>query len=114
MKSLAKIASRFNLKALIFQNFPLGACPQTFLEGMWCVPKSNNIFHCHSFQLAPSNFLPCYAHVTQGVINDFTHKAKLNFCHAYRVNCFKEQAENQSVARLNIRGVLLVVRNRSS
>ena len=41
----------------------------------------------------------------QGVISDFTHKAKLNFCHAYRVNCFKEQAENWYVARLNIKGV---------
>ena len=40
-----------------------------------------------------------------GVISDFTHKAKLNFCHAYRVNCFEEQAENWYVARLNIRGV---------
>ena len=27
MKLLAKIASRFNLIALIFQNFPVGACP---------------------------------------------------------------------------------------
>ena len=26
---------------------------------------------------------------------------------AYRINCFEEQAENQYVARLNIRGVLL-------
>jgi len=25
---LAKIASRFNLKALVFQNFPVGICPQ--------------------------------------------------------------------------------------
>ena len=33
------------------------------------------------------------------------HKAKLNFCHAYKVNCFEEQAENKFVARLNIRGV---------
>ena len=30
----------------------------------------------------------------QRVLSDFTHKAKLNFCHAYRVNCFEEQAEN--------------------
>ena len=28
-----------------------------------------------------------------------------NFCHAYRVNSFEEQAENRYVARLNIRGV---------
>jgi len=41
----------------------------------------------------------------EGVISDFTHKAKLNFCHAYRVNCFEEQAENWYVARLNVRGV---------
>ena len=35
----------------------------------------------------------------QGVISDFTHslthKTKSNFFHAYRVNCFKEQAENR-------------------
>ena len=56
MKLLAKIASRFNLIALIFQNFPVGACPQTPLEEVHfrhCVPKSNNLFHCHSFQWAP-------------------------------------------------------------
>jgi len=41
----------------------------------------------------------------KGVISDFTHKLKLNFCQAYRVNCFKEQAENRYVARLNITGV---------
>ena len=29
----------------------------------------------------------------QGAISDFTHKAKLNFCHTYRVNCFEEQAQ---------------------
>ena len=39
------------------------------------------------------------------VISDFTYKLKSNFCQAYRVNCFKEQAENRYVARLNIRGV---------
>jgi len=39
------------------------------------------------------------------VISDFTHKSKSNFCQAYRVNCFEEQAENWYVARLNIRGV---------
>ena len=41
---------------------------------------------------------------TEEVISDFTHKAKANFCHAYRVNCFKEQTENWYIARLNIRG----------
>jgi len=41
----------------------------------------------------------------EGVISDFMHKSKLNFCQAYRVNRFEEQAENQYVARLNIRGV---------
>jgi len=41
----------------------------------------------------------------EGVISDFTHKSKLKFCQAYRVNRFEEQAENQYVARLNIRGV---------
>ena len=39
------------------------------------------------------------------VICDFAHKEKLNFCHAYRVNCFEEQAENWYAGRLNIRGV---------
>ena len=41
----------------------------------------------------------------EGVISSFMHKAKANFCHAYRVNCFEEQSENQHVGRLNIRGV---------
>ena len=41
----------------------------------------------------------------EGIISDFTHKVKLNFCQAYRANCFKEQAESWYVARLNIRGV---------
>ena len=41
----------------------------------------------------------------RGATSDFTHKTKLNFCQAYRVNCFKELAENRNVARLNIRGV---------
>ena len=38
---------------------------------------------------------------------DFAHKSKSNlrFCQANRVNCFEEQAENQYVVRLNIRGV---------
>ena len=29
----------------------------------------------------------------QGVISDFMHKTKPDFCHAYRVNYFEEQAE---------------------
>ena len=41
----------------------------------------------------------------QGVTSDFTHLIKSNFCQAYRLNCFEEQAENRYVARLNIRGV---------
>ena len=41
----------------------------------------------------------------EGIINDFTHKAKSNFCHTYKVNCFDTQAENWYVDRLNIRGV---------
>ena len=41
----------------------------------------------------------------QGVVSDFTYKSKSTFCLAYMVNCFKEQAENQYVARLKIRGV---------
>ena len=32
-------------------------------------------------------------------------KTKSNFCQAYKVNCFEEQIENQSIARLNIRVV---------
>ena len=43
------------------------------------------------------------------VINDFTHKTKLNFCHTYRLNQLKEQAENRDVARC-----LLVVKNGSN
>ena len=35
--------------------------------------------------------------------NDLRYKSKLNFCHAYRVNCFKEQSENCYEARLSIR-----------
>ena len=41
----------------------------------------------------------------QGVIIDFTLKAKSDFCHAYRVDIFEELTENQYVARLNNRGV---------
>ena len=39
----------------------------------------------------------------EGVISDFMHKEKSNFCHAYRVTT--EQAENRYVARLKIRGM---------
>jgi len=42
---------------------------------------------------------------TEGVISNFTHTSKSNFCQAYRVKHFKEQAENRYVTRLNIRGV---------
>ena len=41
----------------------------------------------------------------EGVISDFTHKSKSNFCQAYRLNRYEEQAENRYVAKLNIRGV---------
>ena len=41
----------------------------------------------------------------QGVTSNFMHKTKSNFCQAYRVNRFEEQAENQYIARINIRGV---------
>jgi len=41
----------------------------------------------------------------EGVISDFTHKSKSNFCQAYRLNRFEEQAENRYIARLSIRGV---------
>ena len=41
----------------------------------------------------------------RGVTSDFMHKTKSNFCQAYRVNCFKEQAEIWYVASLNIRRV---------
>ena len=41
----------------------------------------------------------------EGVISNFTHKAKSNFCHTYRVNRLKEQAKNWYLAWLNIRGV---------
>ena len=41
----------------------------------------------------------------EGVISDFTHKSKSNFCQAYRLNCFEEQAENRYIPRLSIRGV---------
>ena len=41
----------------------------------------------------------------EGVISDFMHKLKSNFCQAYRVNCFEEKAENQYIVGLNIRGV---------
>ena len=40
-----------------------------------------------------------------GVTSDFTNFTKFNFCQAYRLNRFDEQAENRYVARLNIRGV---------
>jgi len=43
----------------------------------------------------------------QGVTSGCMNKVKPNFCHAYKVNHFKEQTENWNVARLNIRGVPL-------
>jgi len=63
MKLLVKIASRLNLIALIFQNFPVGACPQTpqkeCASHTACVPT---IFIAIAFSGPPSHFLPCYAH----------------------------------------------------
>ena len=44
----------------------------------------------------------------RGITSDFTHLIKSNFCQAYRLNRFEEQAENRYVARLNIRGVPFV------
>ena len=44
----------------------------------------------------------------QGVISDSTLKEKLNFYQAYRLNRFEQQAENQYVARLNVRAVLFL------
>ena len=35
----------------------------------------------------------------QGVINDITHKTILNFCQAYGLNRFEEQAENRNLAK---------------
>ena len=43
--------------------------------------------------------------IIRGVLNNFMHKTKSNFCQAYKVNRFEEQAENRYVARLYIRGV---------
>ena len=42
----------------------------------------------------------------QGVTSNFTHITKSTFCHVCRVSRSEEQAENQYVARLDIRGVL--------
>ena len=42
---------------------------------------------------------------TEGVISVFMYKAKLNFCHAYRVNCFKEKSDNWYAVKINIKGV---------
>ena len=39
----------------------------------------------------------------RGFTSNFTHLTKSNFCQAYRLNCFEEQAENRYIARLNIR-----------
>ena len=52
--------------------------------------------------------------IIQGVISDLMHKTKLNFCQAYRLNYFEEQAENRYIARLNNRRVHFVVKNQSS
>ena len=38
-------------------------------------------------------------------VSNFTCRAKSDFCHGYKINCFEEQAENWYEARLNIRGV---------
>jgi len=41
----------------------------------------------------------------EGVISGFMYKARANFCHAYRLNCFEEESKNQYVGRLNIGGM---------
>ena len=38
----------------------------------------------------------------QGDGSDFAYKTKLNFCHAYRANRFKKQAEKWHAVKLNI------------
>ena len=52
-----------------------------------------------------------------GVMKKYMHKAKLNFCHAYRLNRLEEQIENRYIATpvgSTSEGCLLVVRNESS
>ena len=39
------------------------------------------------------------------VMNNFTYKTNLNFCHAYRLDWLEEQVEHQYVARFKITGV---------
>jgi len=61
--------------------------------------------HCGGLKVNSSIYFRVNLINIEGVISDFRHKSKANFCQAYRVNCFEDQAENQYVARLNIRGV---------
>ena len=59
MKLLAKNWFQIHLIALIFQKFPVEACPQTLLEGT----QGIIFFFIIAFSGPPSNFLLCYAHV---------------------------------------------------
>jgi len=49
-----------------------------------------------------------------GVMNNFTHKMKSNFCQTCRVNYFKKQGENRYIARSYISGVPFGGKNRYS
>ena len=40
----------------------------------------------------------------EGVKRNFMQKAKAIFCHGYKINCFKEQAENRYVATVQLTG----------
>ena len=65
MKLLAKIASRFNLIALIFQIFLWGHAPDPPRRSVLCTLflylKVIIFFIAIAFSEPPSNFLPCYA-----------------------------------------------------
>ena len=48
------------------------------------------------------------------VINNYSHKQRSICWTGYRVNCLLDPPDNQCIARLNIRGVVLVVKNELS
>ena len=48
----------------------------------------------HPEFLGLHNTLLCVLINNEGVISNFVHKAKLNFCHAYRINRFEEQTDS--------------------
>ena len=67
----------------------------------------------HSMAIISTNFGENLYKMLRVIISHL-HKTRTIFRHVYKVNCWLNQPENWYVARFNIRGYLLVVRNECS